>query len=145
MAEISSNAAGRGFWLTAIFALLWNLVGLMTYVMTVTLSEEVLATMPEAERALYTNIPVWVTAAYGIAVVSGVLACCALLLRRVWAVPLFLISLLAILVQMSHTLLGSQVLAVQGPAGLVLPLMIIVVAVYLLWFARSANQRGQLR
>ena len=132
----------RGFWIISVLALLWNLMGIATYLMTVTMSEEALAALPEAERALYTSTPAWVTSAYAIAVFGGTLASVALLMRKAWAVPLFLVSLVAILLQMGHALFGTALIEVQGAAAAVLPLLILVIAAYLAWFSRSAHRRG---
>lgn len=132
----------RGFWIISSLALVWNLIGVVTYLTTVTTSPEALAALPEAERALYTDTPGWVTSAYAIAVWGGSLG---LLLRQAWAVPVFVISLVAILVQMGHALFMSALLEVQGAAAAILPLLIVVIAAYLVWFSRSAAQRGWIR
>lgn len=132
----------RGFWIISVLALLWNLIGIATYLMTVTMSEEALAALPEAERALYTGTPAWVTSAYAIAVFGGTLASIALLMRTAWAVPLFLLSLVAILLQMGHALFGTALIVVQGATAAVLPLLIVVIAAYLAWFSRAAQRRG---
>lgn len=132
----------RGFWIISGLALLWNLIGIASYLMTVTMSDEALAALPEAERAFYTGMPVWVTAAYAIAVFGGTLASVALLMRTAWAVPLFLVSLMAILLQMGHAFFGTALIEVQGAAAAVLPLLVVVIAAYLAWFSRAAQRRG---
>ena len=43
------NQPTRGFWVMSAIALLWNLIGIMTYVMSVTISPEALAAMSEAD------------------------------------------------------------------------------------------------
>ncbi len=132
----------RGFWIISVLALLWNLMGIATYLMTVTMSEEALAALPEAEQAFYTGMPVWVTSAYAIAVFGGTLASVALLMRTAWAVPLFLVSLVAILLQMGHAFFGTALIEVQGAAAAVLPLLIVVIAAYLAWFSLTAQRKG---
>lgn len=132
----------RSFWIIGWAALAWNLIGVATYLMSVTLSPEALAAMPEPERALYTEVPVWVTSAYAIAVFGGALASGGLLLRKAWAVPVFAVSLVAILVQMTHALLLSALLEVRGATAAILPLLIVVIAVYLVLFSRAARDKG---
>ncbi len=134
----------KGYWIISALALLWNLIGVATYLMSVTMGPEALAEMSEAERALYTDVPVWATSAYAIAVFSGTLACVALLLRKTWARPLFALSLVAIIVQMGHALLMTPMLEVQGGGAAVLPVLIIAVAVFLLWYAGRAKRQGWL-
>jgi hypothetical protein len=144
MQKSSLGKPTRAFWIVGALAVVWNLIGVMSYLMTVTMSPETLDAMSEAERNLYTEIPAWATAAYAIAVFSGVLGSIALLLRKSWAVPLFVVSLVAILVQMGHAFFASAMLEVQGATAAVLPLLIMAIAAYLLWFARSARTRGWL-
>lgn len=140
-----SESPTRSFWIISTVALLWNALGIVTYLLTVSMSEAALAAMPEAERELYTNVPTWVTASYAAAVFGGTLGSIGLLLRRAWAVPVLGLSLTGIVLQMGHALLASQLLAVKGPGAAVLPLLIFVVAVFLLWYAVRARRRAILR
>jgi ABC-type xylose transport system permease subunit len=135
----------RRFWIVSAVALAWNLVGVMSYLTSVTAGPEVLAALPEAERALYANIPAWATSAYAIAVFGGLLGSVALLLRKAWAVPLFVASLIGVLVQMGHAFLMTALLEVKGASAAILPVLILAIAAYLAWYARSARARGWLR
>ena len=144
MVDSHSAKPTSGFRIIGGAALIWNLLGIMTYLMQVTMSPETLATMPEAERALYTDIPAWATSAYAIAVFGGTLASIGLLLRKSWAVPLFLVSLLAIVVQMSHALFMTDAIALFGASVAAMPVLLIVIAALLLWYSMSAKQRGWL-
>ena len=65
----------RSFWVISGIALIWNMIGIATYLMTVTISIESLELMPIDERTLYTEVPLLVTSAYAIAVFGGTLAC----------------------------------------------------------------------
>jgi len=44
-------------------ALVWNLIGMATYVNQVTMDATTLAAMSVEQQGLYDNIPVWVTSA----------------------------------------------------------------------------------
>jgi hypothetical protein len=109
------------------------------------MSPEALDAMPEPERALYVDVPIWVTSSYAMAVFGGTLACVFLLARKAWAVAAFVVSLVAILIQMGHAFFMTPMIEVRGAASTVLPLIIIVVAIYLVWFSRSAKAKGWLR
>ena len=136
------NSPTRTFWIVSVFALLWNLIGVMTYLMSVTMGPEALAAMSEAERALYSDIPAWVTSAYAIAVFGGTVACVALLIRNAWAVPAFVVSLIAILVQTGYGLFMTAMIEVQGGTSAILSILLIVIAVYLVWFSSSAKKKN---
>lgn len=81
---LKKNAAKlpRLFWIVGGMGLVWTLIGVMTFVMTVTMSPATLGNLPEAERLLAETLPSFVIVAYAVAVFAGVLGCVALLLRR---------------------------------------------------------------
>jgi hypothetical protein len=144
MANAGTSDPTRGFWIIAVLALVWNVLGVATYLMQVTTGPEALADLPEAERLLLTNIPAWVTGAYAVGVFGGTLGALGLLLRKGWAVPVFFVSLMAILVQMGHALFLTNMLEVLGPTSAIMPNVIIVIAAFLLWYAHASKQKGLL-
>lgn len=134
----------RSFLIVGVVALVWNLLGVMSYLMEVTRSPEALAQMSEAEQVLIETLPSWVTGAFAIAVFVGVLACLALLLKKAWAAPLFLVSLVAIILQMGYWLFVADTMEVYGPEAIVMPLLVTVIAIYLVWYSRDAKNKGWL-
>ena len=132
----------KAYWWVAILALVWNLLGLAMFVMQVTMDEARLATLPEVDRQIFLATPAWLNAMFGIGVIGGVLGALGLLLRRRWAVPLFLTSLVAIAVQLMGAYLVTPVWQASGAAGLALPVMLVVIALYLWWYARDAAAKG---
>ncbi|MDC6405960.1 MULTISPECIES: hypothetical protein [Maribacter] len=126
------------FWIVSVLALLWNLAGAMAYIGQAYMSDEVRAAMTEAERNLYETQPAWVTAAFAIAVWGGTIACIFLLLRKKWAKPLFVISLLGLLGQMSYNFFMSDTFEVYGPNAMIMPIMILVIAIALIVFSNKA-------
>jgi len=108
------------------------------------MTDEVKAALPEAERALYDNIPSWVTAAFAIAVFGGLIGSAFLLMRKKLARPMFLISLIAIIVQMSYNLFMSRAAEVYGPGSVIMPIMVIVIGVFLLMYSKKTIAKGWL-
>ena len=142
MSEKVQDAIPRSFWIISGVALVWNLLGVAAYVMQVTMTEDALMQLPEAERMLYENIPAWATGAFAVAVFGGALGSLLLLLRKSWAVPVFIASLVGILVQMYHSLFVARSIEVYGPGGLIMPVLVLVIAVLLLWYSRSASAKA---
>jgi len=130
------------FWVVSGICLLWNLAGLAAFVMQVAMSPEALAALPEAERELHATTPAWATVAFAVAVICGTLGCLALLLRKAWAGPVFIVSLCGILIQNFHSFALSKAPEVYGPAAVIMPLFVILIAVLLIWFSRSAKARS---
>lgn len=132
------------FWIVSGVCFVWNLMGAVAFVMQMAMSPETLATLPEAERALYETLPAWATAAFAAAVFGGTLGCLGLLLKKAWAVPMFVVSLVGVLVQMGHSFFMSNSFEVYGPGAMVMPIMVIIIAFLLVYLARVANEKGWL-
>lgn len=140
----STNKPKAGFWIIAVLALIWNLMGVLAYLAQAFMTDEAKALLPEAERALYNNVPAWATAAFAIAVFGGFLASLALLFRKKLAKPLFLISLVGIIVQMIYNFFISEAMDVYGPGGMVMPVMVIVIGLFLYFYSKNAITKGWL-
>ncbi|PPJ43173.1 MULTISPECIES: hypothetical protein [unclassified Pseudoxanthomonas] len=133
-----------GFWIIGLFALVWNLIGVAMWYMQVNMSAEQLAAMTEAQRQVYEATPGWLNIAFAVAVFAGVLGALGLLLKKRWAGTLFLLSLIALLVQMIGAYVVTPAWAAYGPVGLVMPAVLLVIALFLLWYANKAQARGWL-
>ena len=139
MSEVSENKAPKWFMIVAVISLVWNLLGVMAYLMQVTMSPEVLATLPEAQLEILENTPAWATAAFAIAVNGGAIGCLLLVLKRNLAGFFLQLSLAGVLVQMFHSFFMSKSFEVFGPGGLVMPVMVIIIAIYLVVLASMAK------
>jgi len=141
MSETMRIKSPTWFMVVAVVLFIWNLLGVMAYVMQVTMSPEVLAALPEEQRAMYENIPSWATAAFAIAVHGGALGCLLLILKKNLAGLFLQLSLAGVLVQMYHSFFISKNYEVFGPGEMIMPVMIIVIAIYLVTLAAKAKAR----
>lgn len=130
------------FWAVAIVALLWNLVGVLSYIGQVTMTSEAMAELPEGQRMAIENMPSWATGAYAIAVWAGALGSLFLLLRKSWAVPVFMLSLAGILIQNFYTYFLSDSVDLLGPEAIPISISIITIGLALVWFSRKAQAKG---
>jgi hypothetical protein len=135
MTNISTNKPPLWFWIVGIIALIWNLMGVMAYIGQAYITEAELSALSDAEQTLYANVPPWATAAFAIAVFGGTLASIALLLRKKFAKILFVISFLGIIVQMIYNFFISEAMEVYGPGGLIMPVMVILIGIFLITFS----------
>ncbi len=129
------------FWIVSALALIWNLMGVANFIMQVTMTPEVLAALPEAERVLYESSPTWANIAFAVAVFGGSLGCLLLLLRKQLATAFLVTSLAGVIVQMIHSVL-SDAFEVYGPGGMIMPIMVIAVGALLIWLSISAIKKG---
>ena len=138
-----SNQPKIGFWIVAIFFLLWNLIGLGFLTIEILDPELVTDLMNEEQLELYNNRPSWYLFNYGIAIFTALFASVALLFKRKMAVLLSLISLIAIFISTGyHLRTGAwNMMNVSDQFFFILiPLLGL-----LLWaFARSGRSKGWL-
>ncbi|MCB2096947.1 MAG: hypothetical protein KDE05_04890 [Parvularculaceae bacterium] len=135
----------KWFYAAAVIALVWNLMGAAAFISHATISEEAIAALPEAERALYEAVPLWATIAFAVAVFGGALGSLFLLLRRKLAEPVLIASFAGILIQFVHSFFIAKSMDVYGPGSIVMPVMVIVIGAALVWFAQKAGKAGWLR
>ena len=132
------------FWIISVIALLWNLTGIMSFTMDITMSAEALAALPDAQRELYESTPVWLKFVYGVAVFSGLLGSILLLMRKSSAKRVFMVSLIAILIQMLYSLFMTSSVEAFGAASIIMPIIVIGIGVFLVWYAGHAKTKGWL-
>ncbi|MCW8878504.1 MAG: hypothetical protein OQJ89_00300 [Kangiellaceae bacterium] len=144
LAPESSNTPSW-FWAVAGIGLVWNLLGVMAYVFHSMMTPEMIAQLSPAEQELYKSYPAWMDYTYAAAVFGGALGCVALLLRNAFALPLFVISLVGVLIQHYHTFFMSNAFEVYGNQAVVMPLVVITVAVGLVWFSYDMKNKGVLK
>lgn len=142
MSEQLNKKAPAWFMIAAVVFLVWNLFGVMAYIMQVTMSPDALAALSDEERLLFETTPAWATAAFAVAVNGGALGCLLLLLKRNLAGFFLQLSLAGVLVQMFHSFFMSQSFEVYGPGGMAMPVMVIIVAIYLVILAAMAKSNG---
>jgi hypothetical protein len=144
MSDFLDSRPSTAFWIIGASALIWNLIGLVFYYSHVTMTPEALAGFSQAQQDFFNATPKWATAAYAIAVNAGVLGSLFLLLRRAWATPMFVLSLLGIIVQDVNAFVMRNGIEVWGTEGAVLPAIVIIVGVALPLYSRSAKTKGWL-
>ena len=132
------------FWVVAALAIVWNLMGCAAYYMDVTMTPEMLAQLPQADQDLRAAIPAWITGLYAIAVFVGLAAAIMLCLRKKLAIPLYVVSLSAVVVQMGYISFGMNSVEVRGAVSLIFPVIIILLGAFQLWFSMNAKGRGWL-
>lgn len=135
----------RYFIVIAIVLLLWNLMGLAAFAMQYTADLTELAKSDPVTAQAFAAMPAWVWIAYAIAVGAGTLGAVLLLMKKAAAASLFLLSLIAVVVQFGYTFLGTDLLALKGPSVIAFPAFIVVMAIIQLLYARHLVGKAMLR
>jgi len=142
MANGSSEKAPTWFNVVAIVALIWNVLGCLAFYVQVTLTDEAIAMLPEAEQALYASYPPWAVTAFALAVFGGAVGSLLLLLKKRIARPVLILSLAGVFIQMGHSFFIAKSYEVYGPGAMAMPILVIVVAIYLVALSRKAIKSG---
>jgi hypothetical protein len=143
MSDILNGRPTTNFWIIGGAGLVWNLVLLLFYVSEVTATPEAMAGgFSQAQIDFQMGKPVWATAAFAIAVNAGAVGSLFLLLRKAWAVPMFVLSLTGVLVQNVHAFGLANGLEVWGTNGLILPALVVGISIALLLYSHSTRKRG---
>ena len=144
MSELVGARPPGWFRLLSILALVWNLIGVAMYLQKVGLFGDPLAGLSDAERTLAESVPAWVTGAFAIAVFSGLVGAIGMVLLKKWSLPLLTVSLLGVLAQCGWILFVSEAREVHGLTGIAMPALITLIAILLVWLARTGSNRGWL-
>lgn len=142
MNRMASTGTPWHLWVVGGLTLLWNAVGIMSYLMTELGQLESLGMTPE-QIAYFDTFPAWGTAFWALGVWGAFFGSILLLLRSRWAVP----SVLIALVGLFGTTVFQRVLN-DVPADMsnpVLDAIIWATTLFMLWYALRMRREGVLR
>ena len=126
----------------AVASLLFMALGCIMYLMHVLADP---ASMPLDQRAAYEAEPMWVTAAYAVAVWVGVIGAAMLVMRRKLAEPLLMVSLAAVLVWLAGLLVVTELRESMSANDLVVAIVVTALTWTIFWFGRHSRMRGWLQ
>ena len=134
-------------WGVGITAVLFNAGGAFDYVMTQTGNAAYMAAFTPEQIAWFDAFPVWIDAAWAIAVWSALLGGVLILLRRKAAMPVFALSLVAMGVTFVHNFAIAEptMAEVTGPQAFWMTFLIVAVTLALFHYSRIMTLRGVLR
>lgn len=133
------------FLVLAILLAIWDLMGVVSFFQHISISDEAIQAMPQNERELYESYPMWTEIAFAIAVFGGFLGSILLLVKKKLAKPVFIVSLIAVVIQMYHSLFIAKAMDVYGPGATIMPVMIIGIGIFQIWMSSYGIKEGWLR
>ena len=117
------------FWIISILVFLWNLIGVFAYFSQSFIDIEDMKSLSESEKNYFFNLLAWVTAAFALAVFAGFFGAVCLLLRKKNAFPLFLFSLITLIIQQIYNLFIQDDIEITG-LDLIYPVTTIFVGIF---------------
>ena len=85
----------------------------------------------------------WMKLVFGIATILGLVGSIGLLMRKKWAIPALLVSLIAVVIQMGYSSFATNALEVMEQSP-VFPAMIVLFSAVLWWYSKRSDSRGFL-
>ncbi|WP_034058925.1 hypothetical protein [Lacinutrix jangbogonensis] len=127
------------FWIVAVIGLLWNVMGVNHYLQQAYNTERFRNMYSQEQLDIVASAPSWVTATFAIAVFTGFFGFVFILLRKKLGYALLLISLLGVIIQMSHILISGHASSIG------MTIMILVFAVISVLIARLFKTKGWIK
>ena len=133
-----------GWFITvAIILLLWAIAGVASFAAHVFAGEKLAAEQGAWDLAYYRALPAWFAWDYAICTLSGLAGAVALLMRSRWAVALYVVSLLGVVIQFGYVFLGTDLISQKGAtATMPFPMFIALMGGMQIAVARMAAKRG---
>jgi hypothetical protein len=143
MPEATERNPPVSFWVISIALLLWGLGGASIYVAYFVETPEEFAQTAEtaANREAYAeyieNIPYWAIASGIIAALTRLVGAVGLLLRRAWALPLYVLSLVFFLAALYRAFVLASVADVMSGPHIAVELAFLTLSIFAIWFAHK--------
>ena len=138
------NTPPKWFAVIAVVALLWNLLGCIAIAADLMLSPADVAKLSAAQQQLYAARAGWAVAASVTAVLGGAIGCIGLLLRKKWAFPVLILSLIGILIQDFGLFVVVDGATLAGPVAVIMQAVVLAIGVALVLLSRKGIARGWL-
>jgi hypothetical protein len=141
---VVSSRAPMHLWIVGVLALLWSLMGVFDYLATQFQWEPYMSEFSAEQLEYFYAFPSWMVAAWALAVWCGLGGSVGLLLRRSWAVWMFVVSLIGLALTTFYSFVLSSGAEIMGTGPALFTVVIWVAAILLLLYARKQAQNGVL-
>lgn len=151
MSEATDNRPPVLFWVISIALFLWGLGGALIYIAYFIETPQEFAETAEtaANRQAYVdyiaNIPFWAIAVGIIAAASRLLGAIGLLLRRAWALPLYILSVAFFVAALYRAFFLANVARVMSVPHIAVELVFVALSIFAVWFAHENKSKGILK
>jgi hypothetical protein len=132
-------------WIVGVLSLVWNFMGVFDYLATQLDAEFYLSQFTPEQLSYFQSFPAWMVAGWALGVWGAFAGSIGLLLRQRWAVWAFAVSIAGMVVSSIYSFGLSDGAEVMGSGSVVFTVVIWVVAILLLVYARTQARNGVLR
>lgn len=138
------------FWLICGVLLLWGLVSVAIYVAVLVQTPEEYAAAAEipAKQQIYAdyvaNIPWWALTVAIVAALARLFGAIGLLLRKAWAVPLYIAALIFFLVALFRAFVLANAGEAMSTGHIMTQVVFVALSVFAVWFSHWNRSKGIL-
>ena len=144
--KAASATMTRSFWILVGIFLIWNLLGVFHYLTSVNATVESLVaqgmTINQAE--VFHNTPSYHYTVFALGVWSGLLGAVLLLLRKAWAAPVFIFSVIMVIFAFVLDAVGGN-LSALGLSYLGIMTFTLMFSLFEAWYAKRMKVYGILQ
>ena len=140
----STKRMSTGLKVFAWLMVLWNGIGVAAFFSQIMMTPEMIAQLPEAQQAVYRDIPVWSYSAYALAVFGGLIGSILLALGKKLAFPVLVLSLAGVIVQQYYNFVVIDAISIMGWGIVVMPVIVTSIALLLVLISQRGVRAGWL-
>lgn len=140
----STKRMSTGLKVFAWLMVLWNGIGVAAFFSQLMMTPEMIAQLPEAQQAVYRDIPVWSYSAYALAVFGGLTGSILLALGKKLAFPVLVLSLAGVIVQQYYNFVVIDAIGIMGWGIVVMPVIVTTIALLLVLISQRGVRAGWL-
>ena len=140
----STKRMSTGLKVFAWLMVLWNGIGVAAFFSQIMMTPEMIAQLPEAQQAVYRDIPVWSYSAYALAVFGGLTGSILLALGKKLAFPVLVLSLAGVIVQQYYNFVVIDAISIMGWGIVVMPVIVTSIALLLVLISQRGVRAGWL-
>ena len=140
----STKRMSTGLKVFAWLMVLWNGIGVAAFFSQIMMTPEMIAQLPEAQQAVYRDIPVWSYSAYALAVFGGLIGSILLALGKKLAFPVLVLSLAGVIVQQYYNFVVIDAIGIMGWGIVVMPVIVTTIALLLVLISQRGVRAGWL-
>ncbi len=144
MSDSTAERTPVHLWIVGVLALLWNAMGAMDFVMTMTKNEAYMESFTPEQLEFFYGFPTWLIGLWALAVWGGLIGALLLLLRKGLAATVLLLSFLAMTLTAVHNFGFANGAEIMGTTGTIFTVVIFGISLALVFYSRALKSRGVL-
>jgi len=139
-----TNKAPAHLWIIGIVSLLWNAIGVFDYMATKLKLDFYMSQFTPEQLDYFYGFPAWAVVGWALGVWGALIGSLGLVLRKTWAVWMFGVSILGLVITSIYNFVLTDGAAIMGEGGAWFSVVIWVIGIFLFFYARAMSKKGVL-